>query len=275
MPRDTDAQPGPGSNRPASCATGDGGIEISIVVPALNEEACIGDLVEEIERAIVGPGVEAELIVVDDGSTDRTAAILADLARARPWLRSLHHPRPLGQSAAMGAGIAAARGRFIATLDADGQNDPADLGRMLERIRCDGVDFVQGDRSAARRDTAVKRFSSRIGRLFRRVLLQDPIRDTGCSARVMRAPIARQLPLQFRGMHRFMPVYARMLGANVVEQPVHHRPRAAGKSKYGMGVLNRALPGLMDCLAVRWMLRRYRCGPARPADAPIQRESES
>lgn len=271
MPQDMDDAPAvrvrdSHSTAPQATAGDAGAVELSIVVPALNEEASIGGLIEEIEQAIVASGIAAELIVVDDGSSDGMPAALQALATTRPWLRSLRQPRTMGQSAAMGAGIAHARGHYVATLDADGQNDPADLVRMLDRVRRDGIDFVQGDRSAARRDTAVKRISSRVGRLFRRVLLGDCIRDTGCSARMMRADIARQLPLQFKGMHRFMPVYARMLGAKVVEQPVHHRPRVAGESKYGMGILNRGLPGLVDCLVMRWMLRRYRQGTACAAD---------
>jgi dolichol-phosphate mannosyltransferase len=235
-------------------------LELSIVVPALNEEANVTALVRDVERQIMDHGIAGELIVIDDGSTDRTLAVLRELAASRSWLRVLRHERPRGQSAAMGAGIAAAQGTWIAMLDADGQNDPGDLALMLQRVRAGDVDFIQGDRSAARRDTWVRRVSSRIGRTFRRALLGDTIRDTGCSARVMRAGIARQLPLQYKGMHRFMPVYARMLGAVVVEQPVRHRSRTAGRSKYGMW--NRGLPGLIDCLAVRWMLRRY-----RPIDA--------
>ncbi len=244
-------------------------VELSIVVPALNEEANVASLVGEVQQVIIERGIAGELIVVDDGSTDGTAAVLAKLAASRPWLVVLRHDRPRGQSAAMGAGIAQSHGRWIATLDGDGQNDPADLAAMWQRARAEGVDFVQGDRSAARRDSFMRRMSSHVGRAFRRGLLGDAIRDTGCSARVMRADIARQLPLQFKGMHRFMPVYARMLGAVVVEQPVHHRPRTAGRSKYGMW--NRGLPGLIDCLAVRWMLRRYR--PIQRAEPAVPQEA--
>lgn len=238
-------------------------IELSIIVPMLNEEANVMTLVQEVERAVIEQGTACELIVVDDGSEDRTSAVLLDLAASRPWLVVLRHERRRGQSAAMGAGIAAARGAWIATLDGDGQNDPADISLLLNQAQVEGADFVQGDRSAGRRDTWTRRMSSGVGRAFRRWLLGDTIRDTGCSARVMRAEIARQLPLHFRGMHRFMPVYARMLGALVVEQPVRHRPRTTGRSKYGMW--NRGLSGLIDCLAVRWMLHRYRpLGGVRP-----------
>lgn len=237
---------------------GSGGPTLSIVIPALNEEANIGPLVEQVRQSVCEQGIDAELIVVDDGSTDGTLERLRELAGRYPWVRPLHRDRPAGQSAAMFAGIQAARGEYVATLDADLQNDPADLAAMLALVQRGEADMVQGDRSANRRDNLVRRVGSIVGRRARRWLLGDPIRDTGCSARVLRADIARKLPLQFKGMHRFIPVYARMLGARVTEMPVHHRPRVAGETKYGLGVLSRALPGLVDCLAVRWMLRRHR-----------------
>ena len=231
-------------------------IELSIVIPALNEQDNVDPLIQEIERTILAAGIAAEVLVVDDGSTDQTLPRLRALRQGRPWLRLLHRDQPRGQSAAMYAGIQAARGRFIAALDADLQNDPADLPKMLEVVRGGQADMVQGDRSANRRDTLVRKFSSWVGRTTRRLILGDTIRDTGCTARVVRAGIAKQFPLQYRGMHRFLPAYARLLGARVVEMPVHHRPRHAGTAKYGM--LNRGLVGLIDCFAVRWMSRRYR-----------------
>jgi dolichol-phosphate mannosyltransferase len=161
-----------------------------------------------------------------------------------------------GQSAAFHAGIRRARGRVIALLDADLQNDPADLPAMLEAMRTHKADMVQGDRSADRRDTAWRRFSSWVGRTFRRTMLGDTIRDTGCSLRVFRREVGLALPLQYKGMHRFIPFYARTLGYTVIEHPVHHRPRTAGVAKYG--AWNRALPGLRDLIAVRWMRSRLR-----------------
>lgn len=231
--------------------------ELSIVVPALNEEDNVGPLVEQVETCVRAAGIDAELIVVDDGSTDRTLLRLAELARPRPWLRVLHRSEPRGQSSAMYAGIQAARGRWIATLDADLQNDPADLPKMLEIARSGAADMVQGDRSHARRDNLVRRCGSIVGRKVRGLILNDPIRDTGCSARVVRADIAKQFPLMFKGMHRFLPVYARMLGARIVETPVCHRPRTAGTTKYGLGILNRGVSGFFDALAVRWMIKRF------------------
>ena len=129
---------------------------------------------------------------------------------------------------------------------------------MLRLLKEEEADFVQGDRSRDRQDTWMRRRASWVGRSARNLILNDPVRDTGCSARVMRADLARRLPLQYRGMHRFFPAYAQRLGARIIEYPVHHRPRAAGETKYGVGMLSRGLAGLADCFAVRWMGKRLR-----------------
>ncbi len=253
-------------------------LALSVVAPAHNEAENVRLLVEEVGRACEAaiaqhPAFLAggfELVVVDDASTDAMPGMLAELRGSTPWLRSLHLParedgKGHGQSAAFKAGFAAARGRWIASLDADLQNDPADLPRMVALLGESGADMVQGDRSHARKDNAVRRWGSRVGRLVRRWLLADTIRDTGCSLRVMRREIAVALPLEFKGLHRFIPVTARQLGYEVVEMPVNHRPRHAGTPKYGLGITQRALPGLVDCLAVRWMGRRRRIVEATEA----------
>ncbi|MEL6795291.1 MAG: glycosyltransferase family 2 protein, partial [Planctomycetota bacterium] len=158
------------------------------------------------------------------------------------------------------AGFAAARGDLVGSLDADLQNDPADLPKLLAELDRTGADFVQGDRSAARRegDAWIRQYTSVIGRWFRRVLLGDTIRDTGCSLRVLKREIGLKLPLEFKGAHRFIPVTARQLGYTVVEMPVNHRERFAGEPKYGVGISKRAIPGLIDCFAIRWMGNRRR-----------------
>ncbi|MEL7237888.1 MAG: glycosyltransferase family 2 protein [Planctomycetota bacterium] len=232
--------------------------ELSIVIPALNEVGNVGPLVEQVETTVRGVGVDAELVIVDDGSTDGTAEKLAELQDGRSWLRVLRRQLSMGQSSAMAAGIAAAHGEYVATLDADLQNDPAELPKMLAMLKEKGVDFVQGDRSADRQDTFMRRRASGVGRFTRRLILGDPVRDTGCSARVLKASLAKQLPLQFKGMHRFFPAYAARLGATIAEFPVKHRPRTEGETKYGVGVLTRGLAGLFDCFAVRWMGKRLR-----------------
>jgi glycosyltransferase involved in cell wall biosynthesis len=247
-----------GEDRPAAEE-----VELSVVAPAHNEEENAAALVEELRRALQPLGIRYEVIIVDDGSTDGTRRVVGSLMADRPWLRCTAMTRTPpgrgnGQSAAFHAGFRAARGRLIATLDADLQNDPADLPAMLDLMRQHSADMVQGDRSHARRDNAVRRVGSVVGRLFRRWLLGDTIRDTGCSLRVMRREIALALPLEFRGMHRFIPVTARHLGYTVVEMPVNHRPRAAGVTKYGRGITKRAIPGLIDLFAVRYMRSRRR-----------------
>ena len=239
------------------------GIELSVVAPAHNEEDNVENLVNEVGGAIEPLGIGFEFVIVDDGSTDSTRARVMELARKRPWLRCIamtNTPpgKGCGQSAAFHAGFRAARGRLVATLDADLQNDPADLPAMLKLMREKNADMVQGDRSHARKDNAVRRVGSIVGRKFRLWLLGDSIRDTGCSLRVMKREIALKLPLEFKGMHRFVPVTARHLGYSVVEMKVNHRPRHAGETKYGMGIVQRALPGLIDLFAVRYMRNRRR-----------------
>ena len=230
--------------------------DLSVVVPALNEAENIRPMVKEIEETAIKAKIAVELIVVDDASDDDTLQTLVNLTMRHVKLRVLHHGHCGGQSAATAAGIEMARAPYVATLDADLQNNPADLIKLLDVVRRGDADMAQGDRSANRRDNVAKRISSWIGRKARWIILGDTIRDTGCSARVVRTDIARQFPLQFRGMHRFLPVYARMLGAKVVEIPVDHRSRCHGTTKYGM--LNRGPSGLIDCLAVRWMRSRLR-----------------
>ncbi len=238
-------------------------LELSVVVPAHDEQDNVEPLVGEFVAARDPTGLGYEIVIVDDCSTDQTLPRLRRLAAGHPRLRVIRMTarpkRPgqgMGQSAAFHAAIRAARGGLIAMLDADLQNDPADIPAMLESLRAEGADVVQGDRRASRSDGPVRRASSAVGRLTRRLLLADTIADTGCSLRVLRRDVALKLPLEFRGMHRFIPVTARHLGYRVIERPVTHRPRGAGRSKYG--IRNRALPGLVDCFAVRWMSRRRR-----------------
>ncbi|MBX3408457.1 MAG: glycosyltransferase family 2 protein [Phycisphaeraceae bacterium] len=238
-------------------------LDLSVVAPAHNEEANIQPLVAEVERALSASGLSFEFIIVDDGSTDGTRQAALSLMPVRPWLRVVsmtNTPRGKGngQSAAFHAGFRAAKGALVAVLDADLQNDPAEIPAMVRLLRERGAGMVQGDRSHARKDNVVRRVGSIVGRLFRRCLLGDTIRDTGCSLRVMKREIALALPLEFRGIHRFIPVLARALGHDVVEMRVTHRPRIAGETKYGLGILQRALPGLHDLFVVRWMRSRRR-----------------
>ncbi len=253
---------------------------LSVVAPAHNEEGNVEALVKAVGDALTPTGIPFEFLIVDDASTDQTAARVQDLQAAHPWLRLISLGRPAagggnGQSIAFKVGFARARGALIAVLDADLQNDPADLPAMLELMQAENADFVQGDRSAARRqgDAWVRQVTSVIGRMSRRIILGDQVRDTGCSLRVMKREIALRLPLEFKGMHRFIPVTASQMGYKVIQMPVSHHPRHAGETKYGMGILPRAIPGFIDCFAVRWMRARRR-HPVSVTEAPMEAEVE-
>ena len=244
-------------------------LEVSVVAAAHNEQDNLPALVDEIVAALDPTDIDYEIVIVDDGSTDDTLNVLDRLLKTQPRLRAIRMldtppGRGHGQSAAFYAGFRAARGNLIVPIDGDLQNDPADIPAMIVLLKEKNADLVQGDRSAARKDNLLRRATSRVGRLFRRWLLNDTIRDTGCSLRVMKREIALALPLDFRGIHRFIPVTARQLGYNVIETPVGHRPRTAGQTKYG--IWNRAIPGLIDCLAVRWMRNRRRPTQFRELD---------
>lgn len=253
---------------------------LSVVAPAHNEEDNVVPLVEQLESALAG--IDFEVLIIDDASADQTAERTRELQQSRPWLRLISLGKPQagggnGQSFAFKAGFQAARGELIGSLDADLQNDPKDFPRLLDELKRTDADFVQGDRSAARQqgDAWIRRFTSAVGRWFRRMILGDTIRDTGCSLRVMKREIAVQLPLEYKGMHRFIPVTARQLGYTVVELSVSHRARHAGEPKYGMGITKRAIPGLIDCFAVRWMRSRRRASIAVTEDQPKPAEMSS
>lgn len=224
-------------------------IELSLVAPVYNE-------VENLERLhrrvseIFGPGHAWELILVDDGSRDGSAAKIRELARADPRVVGAFFAHNCGQTAATSAGLQLARGRIIATLDADLQNDPADLPRMIELLG--EHDAVVGFRRK-RNDNFVRRASSRFANAIRNWISKDSIIDTGCSLKVFRAEAIQAIPL-FEGMHRFLPTLLRYHGFGVIEHPVNHFPRTAGTSKYG--VWNRAFRAFKDLLAVRWMRGR-------------------
>lgn len=249
-----------------------GTIDLSLIAPAHNEQENIAPLVLQAGAALAATGLAYEMVIVDDGSTDGTRAKIAEMLPGRPWLRCIAMTQTPpgkgnGQSAAFYAGIRAARGRLIATIDADLQNDPADLAAMLALLHSCGADMVQGDRSHTRKDNAIRKITSRIGRFFRALILQDAVRDTGCSLRVLKREYALLLPLQFRGMHRFIPVSVTHMGGKVVEMNVAHRPRVAGVTKYGFGIWQRAIPGLIDCFAVRYMRNRRRPTTCTPVQA--------
>jgi len=193
-------------------------------------------------------GIDYEIIFVDDGSTDQTVARLTN----GPAMRLLRFEKNAGQSAAIYAGLQAARGAAVVLIDGDLQNDPADIPRLLAELEGGGADLVCGYR-AQRKDTVVKRLTSRIANFVRSRFTKDGVRDTGCTLKAMRREcIATLVP--FKGMHRFIPALIKGAGYRLVEVPVNHRARRFGTSKYGLG--NRAVRATIDMFGVRWLLSR-------------------
>jgi glycosyltransferase involved in cell wall biosynthesis len=228
--------------------------ELSLVCPALNEADNLAALLAEWNSALGGSGREYEMIVVDDASTDASREVLGELMQHYSSLRVLRMRRRSGQSAALAAGFATARGQFIVTSDADLQNDPADLGKLLE-LSYD-FDMVCGWRKE-RRDPWTKRIVSRFANLRRRKLLDDGVHDTGCGLKVFRREVAERI-LHFDGMHRFLPALAKIEGFSVTEVAVNHRPRARGTSKYW--IFNRFRKPIQDLQGVAWYrARRLTC----------------
>jgi len=235
-----------------SYAVSAGSPDLSLIIPVYNERENLSPLLAEIAGALSGAGRSYEVVAVDDGSTDGSFETLKILKREHPELHILAFERNAGQTAAFAAGFQAARGRFVVTLDADLQNDPADVPRVVDALERSGATAVAGYR-AARLDSRWKLFQSRIANGVRNWLNGETIRDTGCSLKAFRADAVRALPL-FSGMHRFLPTLIKMQGGTVEEVPVGHRPRRFGVTKYGMW--NRVFRSLADAFAVRWMQRR-------------------
>lgn len=225
-------------------------LDLSLVVPVYNERDNIEPLLDEIDRGLAGQGWRYEVLMVDDGSTDDSVAVLDRLRAGHPELRVIRFAANAGQTAAMDAGFRRARGAIVVTLDADLQNDPADIPRLVRQM--DGWDAIVGVR-VVRRDSLVRRASSRIANYVRNRLSDETIADTGCSLKAYRREALLRLKL-YRGMHRFLPTLLKMEGFRVTETPVGHRPRAHGRSKYGIS--NRLVPSFLDLLAVRWMKKR-------------------
>ncbi len=230
--------------------------QLSVVVPVHNEAGNIEPLIAETEAALDG-WIAFEILYVDDGSSDRSAAELAQALRRHARLRVLRHRARCGQSAALRTGVAAARAGWVATLDGDGQNDPADI-RALVEARAGSTDanllMIVGVRRC-RRDSLLKRLSSRVANGIRRRVLHDATSDTGCGLKLFRREAYLALPF-FDHMHRFLPALIRRAEGTVVEVPVNHRSRRAGASHYG--VLDRAWVGLVDMLGVVWLQRRMK-----------------
>jgi glycosyltransferase involved in cell wall biosynthesis len=224
---------------------------ISVVIPAYNEAECLRPLTDEVLGVMRGIGQEFEILFVDDGSHDGTRELMRQLAKERPEVHFVGFKKNRGQTTAMAAGFKHAKGDIIVTLDADMQNDPRDIPRLVEKL--DQYDVVCGWRQK-RHDSLLRRVSSRIANYVRNKLSNEEVEDVGCSLKVYKRKCVDDLKL-FEGMHRFLPTLVKLAGYTVVEVPVNHRPRELGTSKYG--VWNRVFRAFGDLLAVRWMKKRY------------------
>ena len=244
--------------------------EISLVIPVYNEEPNLPPLAGEIRRTMHALGRPYEVLLVDDGSTDGSLAAMIRLASQDPALRVIRQARNVGQSAALEAGFRHARGAIVVTLDADLQNDPADIPLLLARLEGSGgsggngegagsgesggaCDVVCGVR-VGRRDSWVRRLSSGIANAVRNRLTHESVADVGCTLRACRAEYLRRIPV-WKGMHRFLPTLLRMEGARIAEVDVSHRPRRFGKPKYN--IRNRIWRASTDLLGVRWLQSRW------------------
>lgn len=229
----------------------DARIDVSLVIPVFNEEGSLRALAAEVEPVLRSVTGDYEILFVNDGSRDGSAAVLSALAAENPRVRVLHLDRNHGLSSALHAGFLRAQGQIIASMDADLQNDPADLPHLIRAIH-DGADMACGWRRD-RKDPFVKRVSSKIANGWRNWRMGTSIHDVTCPLKVLRREV-REVFYPFHGLHRFLPTLAEMAGYRVVEVPVGHRPRLHGESKYG--VWNRVFRGLRDVKAVTWMRDR-------------------
>jgi dolichol-phosphate mannosyltransferase len=230
-------------------------LDVSVVIPVCNEQENVLPLAREIHAALAGR-YSFETIFVDDGSTDETARAVGVAREAGlPEIRLLRHAVRSGQSAAVATGVREARAHWIATLDGDGQNDPADIPRLLDAARRSSAPrlrLVMGNRTT-RRDTWLRRLSSRVANGVRGSLLKDGTPDTGCGIKVFDRAVFMDMP-RFDHMHRFMPALFQREGFEVVSVPVNHRERTRGTSKYGLH--NRLWVGIVDLFGVMWLIRR-------------------
>jgi dolichol-phosphate mannosyltransferase len=225
-------------------------IDYSVVIPLKNEEENILELVAEVEPIMQKIGKTWELICIDDGSTDGTRAILADLSKQKKYFRALFFNRNYGQSSAFDAGFKYASGKFVITMDGDRQNDPKDIPKLVEAII--DCDLVCGIR-VNRRDPFIKKITSFWANLIRSRFCKDGVKDTGCSLKIYRTECLRKIKM-FHGMHRFLPALFVNEGFKIKEVPVNHRERVKGKTKYNF--FNRSFNTIADMLAVRWMHKR-------------------
>ncbi len=224
---------------------------ISFVIPVYNEEDNLNTLFEELQRVANSLESRYEILFVDDSSTDNSLSIIRSLAQKAGEVKYVAFAKNSGQSAALYAGFQQAAGDVIITMDADMQNDPADIPKLVGFYG--QYDMINGWR-VNRQDNISKKIGSKIGNFVRNSLTWETIHDTGCSLKVMNAEMLKRIKM-FRGLHRFLPTLMRLEGARILEVPVRHRPRMHGVSKYSN--LRRGIEGLYDVLAVRWMIKRH------------------
>lgn len=231
---------------------------LSVVVPVRNEEGNIVPLLDELAAALAPLGA-FEVIYVDDGSSDGTPAALRAAGATRPWLRSVRHRESCGQSAAVRTGVRRARAPVVATLDGDGQNDPAFIPALFAALEAGGPDIglAQGQR-VGRKDTGFKKFQSRVANGVRGWVLKDGTRDTGCGLKCFRREVYLALPY-FDALHRFMPALVKREGFGIVHVDVKDRPRLSGRSNYGF--LDRLFVGIRDLVGVSWLIARRKRVP--------------
>jgi glycosyltransferase involved in cell wall biosynthesis len=227
-------------------------VDVSIIAPVFDEQGNLVPLHQRLVEAMEPLGCAFEVLYVDDGSRDAGFVELASIALRDRRARIIQLRRNFGQTAAIAAGIDHARGEVLVFIDADLQNDPADIPRMIAALRANEADMVIGVR-VNRHDTWSRKVQSRIGNGVRNWITNDKITDTGCSLKLVKREAIDAVKL-YTGMHRFLPTLVRMAGYKVIEMPVNHRARKFGVSKYG--AMNRAFRGLVDCMAVRWMGKR-------------------
>ncbi len=225
-------------------------VQVSVVIPVYNEQENLEPLIVELEQVLNRLSRPYEILCIDDKSTDGSLRTL-EMLQSRPYFRIIRHRINSGESAGQATGFYYARGEVIITMDADQQNDPADIPALLDAMGSD-IAAVCGVRRI-REDDWIRRLSSRIANSFRNMITGDSITDAGCTFRALRRSALQELPV-FNGLHRFLPTILRLQGYRVVEIPVNHRPRTRGTSKYGIG--NRLFRGIVDCFAMRWLSRR-------------------
>jgi len=231
--------------------------KLSVVVPVRNEQDNVAPLIAEIDAAL--KDMTHEIIYVNDGSTDNTQQKLESLQLTYPQLRIVRHAASCGQSTAVRTGVKHAKYDWVATLDGDGQNNPADIPKLIDAVS-EGVELVGGNRRLSRRDTFIKRISSVIANTVRSAMLRDDTPDTGCGLKLFQREAFLDLPY-FDHMHRFLPALIKRRGGKIVSVHVQHRNREHGKSNYG--TIDRLIVGIVDLFGVAWLQRRAKLPKAK------------